>query len=185
MNDLGLGKLITDPNAARDAVHVAIMPVTVAQMVYPSQRVGVIDYVDGQYLVGPSATPIGIIDPFLAECVWPKQRCYLWLTPGTITNLRHHWEHPAFPAAARVKAVSEAWLRQFAASISVSYEGLMDAVPTWSHGVFGSVRGERLEGAEGFDIPPEFWDHYEYVTGKASQLRGATSFMCGCGVPAP
>jgi hypothetical protein len=74
-----LGQLVTG-DAARDAVHIAVIPMTT-----------VCDLLPGQHLQN------GIVDPYLAEPVKPGQRYWLLLYPGTVTSLRHVWAHPAFP----------------------------------------------------------------------------------------
>ena len=80
----------------RDAVHIAIVPVVAGEKLFPGQDVGIV----GDSLVGRSAHPIGIVDPFLKRSVQPNERCWLLLYPGSITSLRHDWTHPAFDGAA-------------------------------------------------------------------------------------
>ena len=60
----------------RDAVHVAVVPVTLSQAARPGQRVGLAE--DGT--ASPNEKPeVGIVDPFLTQDVVPaRQRCYLW-----------------------------------------------------------------------------------------------------------
>ncbi|HVL12339.1 MAG TPA: hypothetical protein VM529_07230 [Gemmata sp.] len=94
-----LGQLITDGDRRRDAIHVAVAPVTAAARLAPGQHVGLVQ--DGNTeLVGPCDRTIGVVDPFLAADVEPGQRFWLFLYPGTITGLRHVWTHPVFTAAA-------------------------------------------------------------------------------------
>ena len=94
-----LGQLVSDGDRRRDAIHIAVAPVTAADRLAPGQHVGLIQ--EGNLeLVGPCNRNIGVVDPFLAEDVEPGQRFWLFLYPGTITGLRHVWTHPAFAAAA-------------------------------------------------------------------------------------
>jgi hypothetical protein len=94
-----LGQLVEDGDRRRDAIHIAVAPVTATERLAPGQHVGLIE--EGNLeLVGPCGRPIGVVDPFLAGPVEPGQRFWLFLYPGTITGLRHVWTHPAFTAAA-------------------------------------------------------------------------------------
>jgi hypothetical protein len=94
-----LGELIADGDRRRDAIHIAVAPVTAAVRLAPGQHVGLIREGDLE-LVGPCDHAIGIVDPFLAEEIERGQRFWLFLYPGSITALRHVWTHPAFTAAA-------------------------------------------------------------------------------------
>jgi hypothetical protein len=98
-----LGRLITDGDRRRDAVHVAVAPVTAAGRLAPGQHVGFVRAGDTE-MVGAGENPVGIVDPFLRQDVQPGQRFWLFLYPNTVTSLRHVWTHPAFtpraPAAA-------------------------------------------------------------------------------------
>ncbi len=94
-----LGQVIDNGDRRRDAIHIAVAPVTAAGRLAPGQHVGLLQ--DGNTdLVGPCGRNIGVVDPFLPEEVEPGQRFWLFLYPGTITALRHVWTHPAFTAAA-------------------------------------------------------------------------------------
>lgn len=85
-----LGKVIADENAERDAVHIAIAPVTATVRVFPGQRIKE----DGNPCT--TGNGVGIVDPFLEAAVFPGERFYIFLYPGTVTSLRHHWTHPSF-----------------------------------------------------------------------------------------
>ena len=94
-----LGRLIEDGDRRRDAIHIAVAPVTAAERLAPGQHVGLIQ--EGNLeLVGPCDNCIGIVDPFLTAVVETGERFWLFLYPGTITGLRHVWTHPTFTAAA-------------------------------------------------------------------------------------
>src|SRR5438105_2038127 len=94
-----LGQLIENGDRRRDAIHIAVAPVTAAERLAPGQHVGLVR--EGNLeLVGPCDDNIGIVDPFLTEPVESGSRFWLFLYPGTITGLRHVWTHPAFAAVA-------------------------------------------------------------------------------------
>jgi hypothetical protein len=96
-----LGQLIEDGDRRRDAIHIAVAPVTAAERLAPGQHVGLVE--EGNLeLAGPCDCNIGVVDPFLTQGVEPGQRFWLFLYPGTISGLRHVWTHPAFTAAAAV-----------------------------------------------------------------------------------
>jgi hypothetical protein len=94
-----LGQLIEDGDRRRDAIHIAVAPVTAAERLAPGQHVGLVREDDPE-LVGPCDRTIGVVDPFLTAAVEPGARFWLFLYPGTITGLRHVWTHPAFTKAA-------------------------------------------------------------------------------------
>ncbi len=75
-----LGSIFTDSFVKRDAVHIAVMPMIATRVMMPGERL-----------------QNGIVDAFLTRPVQPGERYFLMLYPNTITNLRHSWEHPAFP----------------------------------------------------------------------------------------
>src|SRR5262245_32401756 len=79
-------------NDRRDAIHIAIAPVTASGELRPGQHVGPLP--GGRF--GGVEEPIGIVDPFLREPVRDGQLFWLCLYPYTITSLRHVWTHPAF-----------------------------------------------------------------------------------------
>lgn len=89
-----LGTLIENA-AQRDAVHVAIAPMKAGTKLSPGDHVGISS--EGE--ATEEDTPhIGIVDPFLRKVVRPGETFWLVLYPGSVTNLRHMWDHPGLGA---------------------------------------------------------------------------------------
>lgn len=180
MSELQLGKLITDEQH-RDAIHIAVAPVTAGDNLSPGAPVGFLP--NGN--VGCVATPIGIVDPFLSETVRPNERFWLFLLPNTVTGMRHHWQHPAFsddmPTSGKDRSASEQWIRDFAERIDQTYEDLMRAA-----GAFVASGHYTYDNSEGYKNEwgafPEFWEHYEDVTGTtvSDDTKESTPFTCSC-----
>jgi hypothetical protein len=180
-----IGTLLPD-SGQRDAIHVAVMAVVAGQKLRPCDDVGFLD--DGA--VGICEAPVGIVDPFLKTFVSKGERFWLAIYPRQITSLRHVWSHPGIvdeTAVVRIraigdKAVSESWLRKF---VSISncpdYESVISAAigegdEQWD-GQHLHFDGRDAHG----EIPPEFWDHVEIVTGRAiPREKRATYFSCSC-----
>ena len=183
-----LGQLI-EPGAIRDAVHIAVAPVIAATKLYPGDHIGfVID--DGETVGRDPSVLIGIVDPFLKKPARAGERFWMFLYPNTITSLKHVWKHPAFeieaPNLADPKTVSEAWLRKFCAESDCpgDYEEVIAAAlntrdngGNYNDGDYILFRGSDAHG----DIPPEFWNHIEIVTGHKIALNyRADRFSYSC-----
>lgn len=171
-----LGKLITDTQH-RDAIHIAIVPVTSEYILTRGQHVrlakGSTTKVEpsGSHLYEDS---IGIVDPFLLDLIHPGEQFWLLLYPQTITSLRHEWTHPAFP----VESESERWLREFADETGVTYSRLMSATEEWLKVGNWLIGGDEMVGKH---VPDEFWEHYEKVTGRAvDENKKHSFFSCAC-----
>lgn len=89
-----IGYLIEDGDLRRDAIHIAIAPVTAAVPLFPGQHIGFCR--SDREFVAPCNENIGIVDPFLRDPIQEGQRFWMFLYPGTITSLRHVWTHPTF-----------------------------------------------------------------------------------------
>jgi hypothetical protein len=184
VDDLGIGKLITGNDPHRDAIHVAVAPVVAGERLYPGQHVGM---KDGRGIAG--GTYLGIVDPFLDGPVYLEQRFWLFLYPGSITSLRHHWEHPEFPDEPTGRdapgsrgepniATSSAWLQNYASDLGLSCADLMTGADAWVRSGAYLNRGSLLVGQETSD---EFWDHYVAVTGREVPIARRDSFFtCTC-----
>lgn len=187
---LKLGQVLGD-ETERDAFHVAVAPVIAAEKLAPGQTIG---FVEGstervEAVVGAAEKEraIGIVDPFLKRLVFPDQRFYLWLFPNTVTGMRHHWQHPAFVerkpdngVSPESKAAAEAWLRDFAGSIGLDYEEVIEVLTRcqesggW-HTFQGSDTPDRC-----WTDRETMWQMYQKVTGRIVEDFEATAFSCSC-----
>lgn len=174
----GLGKLVTT-DKGRDAVHIAIAPVEATEKLYPGQGISLVEGNPAQARANEEWD--GIVDPFLTSPVFPGQRFWMWMRPGSITSLRHEWTHPAFDESpATKKTRSEQWIRGLAEEHNVTYNAIMDHARMQAGGDDFPylIGGEAMEGSS---TPEEFWDHYEVVTGeKVPKDRRENFFSCSC-----
>lgn len=175
-----LGTILRD-KAERDAIHIAIAPVTAAEKLYPGQHVG---FVEGStHIVALDRPPVGIIDPFLKGAVFPDHRCWLMLYPNTITGLRHEWTHPAFAQdAGRIskddhKVKSENWIAEHAALLGLTADVLMENAESWLLHEEYFVQRDSERWRDNFN-PTEFWHHFEVVTGRVVDADKKSSFYC-------
>ncbi len=188
----------------RDAIHLAVIPVTAGANLEPGEHVRLDkEGLAVRFYEGESETPaIGIVDPFIPK-VWnngisygtikPGDRFWLVIYPRVITSLRHVWTHPLIPdEAAHLQAKvddareeSRKWLEAFAHRL-FSYE------PShWESGEPISRLDYLLAGAEsggfGTDIEygelreptEEFWMHFERYTGR-KPINKPEYFRCAC-----
>jgi len=187
--DLKLGSIIKpNEDVERDAIHIAVAPVTAAFKLMPGDHVGFV----GADRVGITAHPIGIVDPFMRGFVEPNDRFWLFLYPNTITTLRHHWVHPDFDrevADAPSKAIgsstamakfleSQLWLKNFAENAGLSYKRLLELAKDWVDNDEYAHGGNQFEGVYTGD---DFWVHYEIVTDtKVPPSKKHSFFSCSC-----
>ncbi len=124
MKDLvPLGKILKR-TGQRDAIHIAVAPVTADEDLKPGQMIGLVKG-STELVRGSSGIPIGIVDPFLFGGVKKGDQFYMLLMPNTVTSMRHQWTHPAF-GANDVKSEAENWLRGFANTLNMAYDDLLD-----------------------------------------------------------
>ncbi|MDR3582627.1 MAG: hypothetical protein P4L67_05115 [Candidatus Pacebacteria bacterium] len=183
-----LGSIITE-NEKRDAIHLAVENVVAAHVLRPGEHVGF--WAVG--IVGSSSKPVGIVDPFLKTAVNEGEHFWLIVYPRQITSLRHVWTHPAFPDASELKtqevaiqrevdpvAESRRWIDNFAASIDQTTNRLMEAAATWINDREFTYDNSRAYSDFQHKFP-EFWGHYEVVTGaKVEEDDRERFFTCGC-----
>jgi len=183
-----LGNLITDEQY-RDAVHIAVAPVTAGMHLYPGDHIGFTNNGDA-FTVVTNANHIGIVDPFLSKEVQEGDRFYMFLYPNTITSLRHEWTHPDFeredelskmePTFFKLKGAvtEEKWVADFADSIGTTYTEIMDAAEDYLSSGEYLCRGGDFEG---YSIPDEFWDKFEAIKRRRVADAERGSFLsCSC-----
>lgn len=165
----------------RDAIHLAIAPVTAAEKLYPGQHVG---FIEGSTNIVSADRPlIGIVDPFLKVPVFQDHRFWLMLYPNTITGLRHEWAHPAFVAeVGRISkeehaTKSHAWIADHANLLGLSADVLMENAEEWLRDGDYFVQRDSERWRDNFN-PVEFWHHFEVVTGKVVPEDKKSSFYC-------
>ncbi len=183
-----IGTLLTE-NMERDAIHVAVIQAKSSRWLSPGEPVTL---EDGYAYPCKRGEGIGIVDPFLTQKVKREERCWILLYPRTITSLRHVWTHPDIPEeenwkTTEKKEASEKWMRDFCDRTDCpDYEDLLEILKgearNWTGYGASSIEewGFVIRGgyAHG-EIPPEFWDHAEVLTGKKFSIR-PEYFTCSC-----
>lgn len=173
-----LGKLI-ETTESRDAVHIAIAPTIAGTWLKPGEHISIID---GKAFRGGET--IGVVDPFLKSNVKQGQKFFICLYPGSITSLKHHWEHPAFSSEKPEKTQefdnpsSREWITRFAERLGYDYEEMIHAAKNYLRDGRYFNGGSRFEGES---VPDEFWDHFEKSTGINVEYDNRNNFFsCAC-----
>jgi hypothetical protein len=183
-----LGEVI-DETQKRDAIHLAVEPVTAGQRLAPGQHVKF--NAEGE-AVAAFGDGIGIVDPFLRVLVEVGQNFWLVVYPRQISSLRHVWEHPSFPPSGETqvtltetpeitaKFAAEQWIRTWLKTTDISqfeFEEVMEALETGRGGSYPELvyrDGELYSyGTDAYgNIPQEFWD--------MAGIYRADYFSCSC-----
>ncbi len=193
-----IGKLL-DETARRDAVHIAVLPVTTADKnVYPGVRVKLLAGTTDQVVrcINYDDPGIGIVDPFLAEealdgfSIKPGQRFWVFLNPNTVTGMRHSWEHPVIDRT-EILSEAETWLRRFADRWGMDYENMIETASDpdqendeWGPQNYITAVGRNLHGAHELNDGEEelFWQNLALLTGKSydQDHRAKICWTCTC-----
>ena len=162
-----LGKLIDDfAGANRDAIHIAVAPVHVAEEIEPGSPVGLCGVDRRSVKASPWSKAVGILDPFLQAAARRGQHAWMLLLPNTITSLRHEWTHWAFgrPVQATPEyEESRLWIVAFAHRISETYDSVMAAATRWYNRKESTISPDWGFSAVQISAWPEFWRHYFVV----------------------
>lgn len=165
------GKLITDKQE-RDAIHIAVAPVVAHCILNPGQHIGFIkdDNRTVSYMAGKK---IGIVDPFIPRVIAAGEEFWMFLYPNTITSLRHDWSHPEFTKTGQDRQEAINWITVWASKYGMSFEYAMEC---------GHAQDFFLGEVYYDQIPPEFWIHFEVLTGikVSDEVRNETHFHCAC-----
>lgn len=178
-HEVHLGRLIEDGDQLRDAVHIAVAPMTAGEDLEPGDHVCVLHGDMGvAWSISPTMGAIGVVDPYLKATVRAGERFWLFLMPNTITSLRHEWTHPDFEprAADDVRALSWEWLRDHEDIYRFVAEDLVEAVAANEDFCFGDDDGPSWARTA------TFWHHMEILTGRRfdAEHRDNTYFRCAC-----
>lgn len=175
-----LGTIINN-NAGRDAIHLAVEPVVASEKLYPGQHIGI---TDGRATT-KAKKKLGIVDPFISDFVPEGEMFWLVVYPRQITSLRHVWTHPDFEENNVSEkepedkvTISKKWIAAFADRIRQHPDSLMAAADNWVDN-----QDYTYDNSESYkdhwDEFPEFWNHYEIVTGRKPSEAGSF-FTCSC-----
>lgn len=115
-SEANLGETPNVDVGVRDAVHVAVIAVVCDEELSPGREVSLAE----EGLIRRCAIAgagIGIVDPYLRQPAAKGDVVWLCLFPRSVTGMRHHWRHSAFPdeSPARTVQVSEARLLELIA----------------------------------------------------------------------
>lgn len=188
MKMVKIGKLC-EPDAERDAIHVAIAPVVAGDTFNPGTHIGFLDEVstvEGEKAVGPCKTNIGIADPFLKQTIIKGQRFYVFLYPNTVTSIRHHWTHYAFSSKDTEESV--AWMKSYISNYcryDVQKNGIDAAYLEFMKGASeGHLHfwGSEITGRYELPQAEEFARHLSILLGEEIDLydENAFTYSCSC-----
>jgi hypothetical protein len=196
-----IGTILTG-DEARDAIHIAVLPVVCGEErgLQPGEAVtlahGTSDVAIRARDDYGLMRSIGIVDPFIAlhqdadksgNVRWnvkKGERFWLFLHPNSVTGMRHHWQHPAVDRPAEVRSDAEAWLHRFAEKWGFDYETLIRVAdnPTgdWDYiTAHGNDLHSTSELGEDYDL---FWQNLALLTGRTYDVahKERVHWSCSC-----
>lgn len=177
-----LGALIAGAEE-RDAIHVAVVPVTAGCPLAPGEHVCVTAGVANPAARGEG---IGVVDPFLVEDVKRGQQFWLCLYPGTVISLRHVYRHPVLDAQQIRQETIEmlhsdevAYLKECASIVGMDYADFMTRARMYvEKGETHTVDMDTSNASIDIDWP-KMWRCYAAVTGTQVTEKD-DFFVCSC-----
>jgi hypothetical protein len=168
----------------RDAIHVAVIPLMAGESYMRSgENVRLSLESHKVAMNGDYGNHIGVIDPFM-EGSSLNEGDWFWcfLKPGTVTGMRHHWQHPSFEGFELPSNDHELWLRQFCDRWNFEFQDLIEEGTSSGYGYI-TARGRDLHGAS--DLGEDeglFWMHLEGYVGKEfdDDHKQRLEWSCSC-----
>lgn len=190
-----VGKLIEHPDAQRDAIHVAVMPVVAYEdRLQPGERLKLVFGTQNMVcrVRRYDEEGVGIVDPFLDVMSLKKgDQFYMFMLPNTIHSLRHQWLHPSVDTDHSSATEAEVWLRHFADRWGMPYDEMIKIAIAPKCELHSDDYPDDFIVAQGVDLHSAaelgadhdlFWTNLEALTGRTFTLahRGATGWSCSC-----
>ena len=175
MSNINLGTSPTESDT-RDAIHIALAPIIAGEDLYPGNHIEMGKDGLGHIAKEPN-TAIGIADPFMTRTILKGERFWLCLYPQTVTDMKHHWSHPAFLPVAELPDVLKA--KEVISNIASSYGVRVDELIEAAQSGEGYCFGNDISYG---DFEDDFWNAIETITGKQFNEihRSDTTFRCAC-----
>ena len=175
-----LGRMPTKTDK-RDAIHVAVIPVTAAKEVNPGDRIySSFSRLDGDFIGYPAysrESGIAIVDPFLPpEPLKKGSRFWALVLPNTITGMTHHWNHPNFPDytsyetdETKIKE-AEKFIYVFAEELNIEFDEVLQAGDNYVE--FGERYIVNYDTPEYVsDLSPSFWEAWSIIRKKTNSRK--------------
>lgn len=161
-----------DETSKKDAIHVAIYPAVAGCKLNRGEHVGKLS--SGRF--GPCDVNVGVVNPFTDQLtITEGEMFWLLLYPGTVTSLRHDWNHPSIDGGTNRLASIE-WLKEFAFRCGADYEWVMKV---GENALSGSALCGDDHAQEVFEEEKlQFIIHFFVVTGK--KIPDDVWFSCAC-----
>ena len=177
-HDLGLGTILRVGGQQRDAIHVAVVPVTAGAELKPGQRIAL---ADDKAVPSTDRATVGIVDPFLQINVPEGDRFWMFLLPNTVTGMRHAWSHPAFPpetSATDPEAEARREIERAASHCGLSVKRMMEAA--FNMVEYEEYTYDNTETYKGYDRWNEFWSAWSVLTKRPAPADAYSPFTCSC-----